>query len=366
LRVTRFAHVYLTRTASHLPATRLTTAALAATMGVDGDELVRLTGIRERPVAPPEHATSDLVSAALRPLIDGVPAPQIDRLILATVTPDHPSPATAPLVQHALGLGSIPAFDIAAACAGYVYALDLAARALMTGDRAVLVGAGECRVRTLDRARPGVRVLFGDGAAGALLSRVPAAHGLPFGPSAVGLRLVATGLGADGSGHSAIRVEAGGSRLPTSAATLAGGLHALAMEDGAHVFMKATEAFIALADDFLAALGLTLADIALVVPHQPNVRILERVARLLRLPRERLVVTCDLLGNLGGASVGVALDLTLRAGRIAPGDKVLLLTAGAGYTAGAALLEAVGSPSGLLLEAMGSPSGLLPEAISPC
>lgn len=341
VRVTHFRDTYLVKTASHLPATRLTTADLAAMMGVDGDDLIRLTGIRERPVAPPEHATSDLVIAALRPI---TPTPtNIDRLLLATVTPDHPSPATAPLVQHALGLDHIPAFDIGAACAGYVYALDLAARALATGDREVLIAAGECRVRTLERATPGVRVLFGDGATGALLSRSPS-----------GLRLLATGLGADGSGHRSVRVEAGGSRLPTSAETVAAGQHALRMEDGAHVFMKATEAFIALADAFLAALDLTLGDIALVVPHQPNVRILERVARLLRLPRERLVVTCDMLGNLGGASVGVALDQALRDNRIAPGDKVLLLTAGAGYTVGAALLEAVGT------------SGLRPKAVSPC
>jgi 3-oxoacyl-[acyl-carrier-protein] synthase-3 len=113
------------------------------------------------------------------------------------------------------------------------------------------------------------------------------------------------------------------------------------MEDGAHIFMKATEAFVHLADGFLAALGLGLGDIALVVPHQPNVRILERVARLMRLPRERLVVTCDHYGNTGGASVGIALDEVLRQGRVRVGDKILLLTAGAGYTAGAALLERV-------------------------
>jgi len=330
LRVTRFSDAYLAKTSSHLPATRLTTAELAVTMGVDGDDLVRLTGILERPVAPPEQATSDLVIAALRPLVADLDPRSIDRLVLATVTPDHPSPATAPLVQHALGLDHVPAFDIGAACAGYVYALDIAARALATGDRNVLIAAGECRVRTLERATPGVRVLFGDGATGALVAHAPQ-----------GLRLIATGLGADGSGHRAVRVEAGGSRLPTSAATVADGLHALRMEDGAHVFMKATEAFVELADAFLGALGLTLDNIALVVPHQPNVRILERMARLLRLPRERLVITCDHLGNLGGASIGVALDIAIRAGRIAPGYKVLLLTAGAGYTAGAALLEAV-------------------------
>lgn len=325
LRVTRFAGAWLEATASYLPEARVTTASLAAAIGADASELERLTGVVERRVAAPDEATSDLLVAALSPIV----TPEIDRLIVATVTPDHPSPATAPLVQHRLGLPHIPAFDLSAACAGFVYALDTAARAVVTGDRAVLVGAAECRVRTLTRATPGVRVLFGDGAAGARVGSSPS-----------GLRLIATGLGADGSGHAAVRVEAGGSRLPTSEATVAAGLHALRMDDGAHVFMKATESFVALADDFLGALGLGLPDIALVVPHQPNVRILERMARLLRLPRERLVITGDRLGNVGGASAAIALDLAAREGRIAPGDKVLLLTAGAGYTAGAALLEA--------------------------
>lgn len=326
LRITRFDGVHLAATASYLPAEVVTTAALAAEIGADAAELERLTGVVERRVSPPEEATSDLVVHALAPLV----TPEIDRLIVATVTPDHPSPATAPLVQHRLGLPHVPAYDLSAACSGFVYALDAAARAVATGDRAVLVGAAECRVRTLTRATPGVRVLFGDGAGGA---RVSTEHR--------GLRLLATGLGADGAGHAAVRVEAGGSRLPASEATVAAGLHALRMEDGAHVFMKATESFVALADDFLGALGLPLSDVALVVPHQPNVRILERLARLVRLPRERLVITCDRLGNVGGASVAIALDHALARGRIHPGDRILLLTAGAGYTAGAALLEAV-------------------------
>ena len=139
----------------------------------------------ERPVAPPELATSDLIIAAARPLPTSP-----DRVIVATVTPDHPSPATAPLVQHGLGLPHVPAFDVAAACAGFVYALDLAARAITCGDREVLVAAGECRFRTLEAAAPGVRVLFGDGAAAARITAAPTS-----------LRLLATGLGADGSGH---------------------------------------------------------------------------------------------------------------------------------------------------------------------
>jgi 3-oxoacyl-[acyl-carrier-protein] synthase-3 len=345
LRITRFTDVWISGLASHIPDERVTTAALAAEIGADSDDLVRLTGVLERPVAPPEHATSDLVTAALRPLVTPESYPLIDRLIVATVTPDHPSPATAPLVQHALGLPTIPAYDLSAACAGFVFALDAAARALATGDRAVLVGAGECRVRSLTRATPGVRVLFGDGAAGALLT----AHGPPatsLSATGTALRVLATGLGADGSGHAAVRVEAGGSRLPASAATLDAGLHALRMDDGAHVFMKATESFVTLADEFLGALGVALGDVALVVPHQPNVRILERVARLLRIPRERLVITADRLGNTGGASVALAVDQALRKKRVHPGDRILLLTAGAGYTAGAALLEAAAAAGG--------------------
>ncbi len=322
LSVTRFAQVFIAETATCLPP-RVTTEAL---FGAAAADLIRLTGVLERPVALPELATSDLLIAAARALPSSDDTSP-DRIIVATVTPDHPSPATAPLVQHGLGLPHIPAFDVAAACAGFVYALDLAARSITCGDREVLVAAGECRFRTLDAAAPGVRVLFGDGAAAARVTATPSS-----------LRLLATGLGADGSGHAAVRVEAGGSRHPTSTATLAAGQHALRMHDGAHVFMKATEAFVDLADAFLAALHLTLADIAWIVPHQPNVRILERVARLLRFPRERLVITADHLGNIGGASAAIALH-EARAS-FAPGDKVLLLTAGAGYTAGAALLEA--------------------------
>lgn len=325
LRITRFDGVCLAATSSYLPAEVVTTAALAAAIGADAAELERLTGVVERRVAPPEEATSDLVVHALAPLV----TPEIDRLIVATVTPDHPSPRPRRSSSTASACRTCrPTTSRRPAPASSTRWTP--PRAVATGDRAVLVGAAECRVRTLTRATPGVRVLFGDGAGGA---RVSTEHR--------GLRLLATGLGADGAGHAAVRVEAGGSRLPASEATVAAGLHALRMEDGAHVFMKATESFVALADDFLGALGLPLSDVALVVPHQPNVRILERLARLVRLPRERLVITCDRFGNVGGASVAIALDHALARGRIHPGDRILLLTAGAGYTAGAALLEAV-------------------------
>jgi len=335
MQVRRYDDVWIEGTGSYLPARRETTTAL---FGEAAADLITLTGVESRHVAADDEATSDLLCHALRPLTeapDGSARP-VDRLIVATVTPDHPSPGTAPLVAHRLGLGGPPAYDLTAACAGAIFALDDAARAIATGDRRVLVGAAECRFRTLQGAPPGVRVLFGDGAGA--LSVVGLGSATP--PRYPPLRLVATALSSDGSGYDAIKVPAGGSRMQTTPETIASGLNALTMEDGAHVFFKAVDGFTSIAADFLAAAGLSAADIDLVVPHQPNLRILERVSRRLRIPLERFQLEVPHIGNVGGASVLIALDRALRAGRIQPGQRVLLLTAGAGYTAGVALLQA--------------------------
>lgn len=327
MRLTKFEGVSIVRTGHHLPAAVVPTSAL----GLHTDELVRLTGVRSRHVASDEEATSDLIIAACRHATEALEVP-IDRVLVATVTPDHPSPATAPLVQHHLGLDRVPAMDLGAACAGFGYALDLAARCILTGDRGVLIGAGECRFRTLADAAPGVRVLFGDGAGAAVVAPTSTSHD--------GLRLVATLLGADGRGHSSIRVEAGGSRRPTTLDTIRAGQHSLKMEDGPQVFFQATEGLVQVAHDLMKPLGLLPKDIDLVVPHQPNLRILERVARLVRIPIERFALEIETIGNVGGASALIALDRAWRSGRIERGHRVLLLTAGAGFTAAAAILEA--------------------------
>lgn len=329
MRLTRFDGPAIVATGHHLPPRVLDTHALG--FG-DPDELVRLTGVVSRHVADASVATSDLVIDASR-AIASAHRDVIDRVLVATVTPDHPSPATAPLVQHGLGLGHVPAMDLAAACAGFVYGLDFAARAVSTGDRAVLVGAGECRVRTLDAAVPGVRTLFGDGAGAALVACPSVTSDAPR------LRIVATCLGADGRHHGAIRVPAGGSRSPTTHETVTRGEHALRMEDGPTVFYQAVEGFLQIAMATLRPLGLSVADIDLVVPHQPNLRILERVARLLRIPLDRFAIDVAEVGNVGGASCAIALDRARLSGRLLPGTRVLLLTAGAGFTAGAAILE---------------------------
>ncbi len=318
--------VRLRAISAHLPEKAITTAELFSDDPTLAANLIRLTGIESRRYAAPSEATSDMAIAAARPLLALGP---VDRLLLATVSPDYPSPATAPLVQHALGLPQIPAMDLSAACAGFGYAIDLAARCALTGDRGVIAIAAEVRSRAVAAARPGIRCLFGDGAAAGYVAL-----------GGGGYRILATMVGADGTGHQAVRVEAGGTRHPTTTETIACNMHSLAMEDGPTIFFTAIDGFVDLARKFVAELSLTMEDIDLLVPHQANVRILERVARRLNLPTDKTIVCVQHTGNVGGASAGLALAHAEASGRIRPGARILLLTAGAGYTMAAVLLEA--------------------------
>ena len=298
---------------------------------LSGEEMVRLCGIRERRWVAPGVATSDLAvvacAQALRSArLDGG---QIDRLILATVSPDHLSPSAACVAQAALGLGDAPAFDLTASCSGFLYALDLAMRAVCTGDRHVLACAADVRSAFLDVTDRATCALFGDGAGAAVVSAGPPDAGL-----------IAVGLLADGSGARSVYVPAGSSREPASAASVAGKRHTIRMEEGPQVYLTAVEGMVATAEGLLGALGLTFADIDLVVPHQPNQRILDRLARVARLPAGKLFVNVEKIGNVSGATCAIALDQALRGGHVKAGQKVLLVAAGAGYTAGAALLLA--------------------------
>jgi 3-oxoacyl-[acyl-carrier-protein] synthase-3 len=323
--------VRIAGTGSYLPARVVTNADLvAAGAPLSDEEIVRLSGIRERRWAADGEATSDLAAAAARAALAraGVAPSAIERLILATVSPDHPSPAAACLVQHGLGLGTVPAYDVTAACSGFLYALDGAARAVATGDELVLAVAADVRSRFLDPADRATCALFGDGAGAAVVARGP-----DDGTGLVGLALYA-----DGAGAHSVYVPAGGSREPASADTVAARRHSIRMADGPQVYLSAVEGMAALAEALCGELGVPLGQIDLVVPHQANRRIVERVARVLGLAADRLVVNVDRTGNISGATVAVALDEALRAGRARAGSHVLLLAAGAGHTAGAALL----------------------------
>jgi 3-oxoacyl-[acyl-carrier-protein] synthase-3 len=246
---------------------------------------------------------------------------------LGTVSPDYVSPSAACIVQHALGMGHAPAFDLTASCSGFLYALDVAARAVATGDRNVLAVAADVRSRFLDITDRATCALFGDGAGAALVTEGP-----------VGSGLVAIGLIADGSGAKSVYVPAGGSREPASAETVAARRHSIRMEEGPQVYLSAIEGMLETADALLAHVGMTFADIDLVVPHQPNRRILDRLAKLARIGPEKIFVNVDRIGNVSGATCAIALDEALSTGRAHAGSRVLLLAAGAGYTSGSALV----------------------------
>lgn len=322
--------VRLLGTGSFLPERVVTNADLVA-MGapLTEEEMVRLSGITRRHWVSDGEATSDLAVEAARRALGraGVSAEAIERLVVATVSPDHSSPSAACLAHGALGLGRVPALDVAASCSGFLYALDTAARAVLTGDDCVLAVAADVRSRYLDVTDRATCALFADGAGAAVLA-----------PGAVGAGLLAIGLMAEGSGAHSIYVPAGGSREPATAETIAQKRHAIRMADGPQIYLSAVEGMLLCAETLLARLGMTFDDVDLLVPHQANQHILKRVAWKAKLPMDRVYVNIDRVGNISGATTAVGLDEALASGRAKAGSRVLLVAAGAGYTGGAALV----------------------------
>jgi 3-oxoacyl-[acyl-carrier-protein] synthase-3 len=294
------------------------------------DEVVRLSGIRERRFAAEGEATSDLAAHAARQALERarLPPEAVDRLMVATVSPDHLSPSSACFVHRALGLGPVPVFDVTASCSGFLYALDLAARAVATGDVNVLAVAADIRSRFLNLKDRATCALFGDGAAAAVVSKGPKGKGL-----------LGIGLVADGRGAKSVYVPAGGSREPATARTVDERRHTIHMEEGPQVYLTAVDGMVATAEALLKELRMGFGDIDLVIPHQPNRRILDRITKIARLAPEKMMITIERIGNVSGATCGLTLDEALVQGRAKPGMKLLLLAAGAGYTAGAAVVE---------------------------
>ncbi len=332
MKIFRPGGVRILATGSYLPARSVSNADLAAAGApLTDEEMVRLCGVRERRWAAAGEATSDLAIAAARAALERLPDPvrgAIDRVIVGTVSPDHPSPASACLVQHALGLPPVPAYDVSAACSGFLYALDAAARAVATGGERVLAVAADVRSRYLDVHDRATCALFGDGAGAAVLGPGPAGGGL-----------LGIGLVADGSGARSIFVPAGGSREPASAETVAQRRHTIHMADGPQIYVQAVDGMLRVASELLEGLGMRFSDVALLIPHQANYHVVRRLAWRAKVPPERVLINIERVGNISGATVAVGLDEALRAGRLQPGDRVLLVAAGAGYTGGAAVFE---------------------------
>lgn len=311
-----------------VPPQRLTNADLEARLDTSDAWIVERTGIRERRIAAASVSTSDLAVEAAIAALDraGLGPRDVDLLVLATATPDQPLPQTAAFVQERLGL-SCGAFDLGAACAGFVYALVTGSALLSAGSlRAVLVVGAETLSRIVDPDDRSTSVLFGDGAGAAVLT------------PARGAGLLAWDLGSDGSASGLLAVPAGGSRRPASQETLAKGEHWLRM-DGSEVFRRAVRVLVASASATLARAEVGPEAVDLFVPHQANQRIVDAAISRLGLDPERTFVNLDRYGNTSAASIPMALAEAADAGRVQPGDRVLMSGFGAGMAWASALVE---------------------------
>ncbi len=319
-------------TGAYAPARVLTNTELALTIDTSDEWIVSRSGIRERHIAAPGEMTSDMaVHAARLALADAKLQPaDIDLLVIATITPDMPMPATACSVQQKLGLSTSTAcFDLNAACSGFIYALDTACAMVGSGRyRHALVIGVEKLSSIVDWTDRTTCVLFGDGAGAAVIG----ASARP----AVGL--IGAKLGSYGDCVDLLCIPAGGSNTPASTASLASRDHFLKMK-GKEVFKYAVRGMEEAARDILEQHGIAANQINLVIPHQANLRIIESIAQYLKLPMGRFFVNLDRYGNTSAASIPIALDEARRAGRINPGDLTLLVAFGAGLTYGSALIR---------------------------
>lgn len=315
---------------SALPTRVLTNLDLEKTLETSDEWIRTRTGICERRIAEDAVCTSDLAAEAARAAMHhaGVGVEEIDLIILATATPDVPLPATACYVQAKLGAVHAAAFDVAAGCTGFVYALSIGRQFVATGAcRYVLVIGAEILSRILDWKDRATCVLFGDGAGAVVLGPVPAGQGL-----------LSFRLGSDGTYADMLSIPAGGSKLPASLATVEARLHFLQMS-GHEVFKFAVRVMGEVTTQALDELGLTKADLDFLVPHQANLRIIDAARKRFDLPEERVIVNIERYGNMSSASIPVALEEAIQSGRLKKGDLVAMVGFGAGLTWGAAIMR---------------------------
>src|SRR5690349_8691965 len=314
-------------TGSYLPEKVLTNADLEKMVETNDEWIVSRTGIRERHVAAEGETTGDLAyHASLRALeAAGVDASELDLIVLGTTTPDLIFPSTACLLQHRLGANGCPAFDVNAACSGFVYALSIADNFIRSGQaKTALVVGAETLSRMVDWTDRATCVLFGD-AAGAVVLKADAEAGI-----------LSTHLHADGGKKELLYNPVGVSTgfradLPNCGVKV--------MMAGSDVFKHAVKALDSVVDETLAANGLEKSDLDWLIPHQANLRIIEATAKRLQMSMDRVIVTVDRTGNTSAGSVPLALDEAIRSGQVKRGELLLLEAFGGGFTWGSALVR---------------------------
>jgi len=320
----------ITGVGSYVPEKILTNADLEKIVETSDEWITTRTGIKERRIAAANEFTADLAAKAAERALQmaGITADQVDLIIVATITPDMPFPNTACLVQQKIGARRVAAFDIEAACSGFLYALEVGQNFIMSrACETVLVIGAEKLSSITNWTDRNTCVLFGDGAGAAVLQHRPEAHGL-----------LTTVLGADGGKAGLLSMPGGGSACPASAQSVADGLHFLRM-DGKETFKNAVQAMCSAANEALQRCELNISQIKCIIPHQANRRIVDAVGERLGATPEQVFVNLHKYGNTSAASVAIALDEAVNSGKIQRGDLILIVAFGAGLTWGAAVIE---------------------------
>ena len=314
---------------SYLPEKVLTNADLEKMVDTSDEWIVSRTGMRERRLAAKDEFTSSMGVKAARKAFDHaqIDPQKIDLILVATLTPDYPFPSTACIIQAELKMPAAAAFDIHAACTGYIYALSIAKAFIESGTyHNILIVATEKLSSIVDYEDRTTCVLFGDGATACVVS-----------DQGKGLVIRNTILGSDGEQTDILKMPAGGSRLPSSYETVEAKLHCIKME-GKETFKHAVRRMEASSRKCIEQAGLTEAEINWLVPHQANIRIIDAIARRFKVPQEKVYITVDKYGNTSSSSIGIALDELLQKEKISSGDNILLTAFGAGLTWGSSVL----------------------------
>ncbi|MFS0727801.1 beta-ketoacyl-ACP synthase III [Paenibacillus sp. 1P07SE] len=316
-------------TGKYVPERVLTNQELEQMVETNDEWIVSRTGIRERRLAAPEQATSDLALEASAAALQaaGIAAEDLDLIIVATITPDMFFPSTACILQDKLGASKAAAFDLSAACSGFIYGLATASSMIASGmyRHALVVGA-ECLSRITDFTDRNTCILFGDGAGAVVIGPVPEGRGFR-----------AFELGADGAGGDLLKVCGGGSRVPASERSIGERQHFIQMA-GSEVFKFAVRIMGNAAEEALRKAGMGKEDIDLLVPHQANIRIIQSALNRLQLPEDKCMVNLDKYGNVSAGSIPIALAEAVEEGRIKEGNTVVMVGFGGGLTWGASVL----------------------------
>jgi len=315
---------------AYVPDRVMTNHDLEKIVETSDDWITSRTGIKERRIAGEHEFTSDMAAAAALRAMEraNVTGDQIELVIVATITPDMPFPATACIVQQKIGARRAAAFDLEAACSGFIYGLEVGQQFIMsrTYDTVLVIGAEKIS-SIIDWQDRNTCVLFGDGAGAAILQNRPNSHGL-----------LTACMGADGSKAELLLMPGGGSRCPATAKSVESRLHYLRM-DGKETFKNAVNAMCTAAREALRRCELDISQIKCIIPHQANRRIIDAVGDRLEARPDQLFVNLEKYGNTSAASVAIALDEAVSTGRVVRGDLILMVVFGAGLTWGAAVIE---------------------------